>query len=80
MKRRTTFSLDEETLELINDLANLYGVSKSVLLERAIKFIVNNGYETRLFEIKTKSIRKDNSDKADKEIEKNDNKGFKLTL
>lgn len=52
MKKRVSFSLSDETIELIDDLARLYGVSRSVILERAVHFIVEEGHEGELFKVK----------------------------
>ncbi len=78
MKKRATYSLDDEVLQTIDDLAKLFGVSRSVIIERAIRFIVENGYEGELFMLKRK--KKQTEKKETQEIEKTKASGFKLTL
>lgn len=81
MKERVSYTLEKEAVEIINDLAMAYGVSRSVIVERMAKFIIENGLEGELFKVKRRKKASLNvSQNVQEEKEEVKSEGFKLTL
>lgn len=70
MKERVTLTLTKEAYEKLEDLANMFNVSKSVIVERCINYIYDNDLEGEMFLLKSKKKKKNTSAGDEKVIRK----------
>lgn len=58
-KKRIQFALSQEADEMIDDIALLYSVSRSIIVERCIRYIYENNLEGEIFSAKHKKHKKE---------------------
>jgi len=84
MRKRkvVSFTLSGEAIEMLQDLALAFGINKSVILERMIKYVYENNLEEELFIVKRRKKEKNNNQAKDKMTVKpqKEDKGFKIKL